>query len=206
TLQTGFLLQGASEAERIADTGPNWKCVRNEAYAPIEVTNQQVRGYFVAGPGDRIDAAKYPWGWETRGFDDSAWRAAAAISPAAGREAQDVHSRWMLVARNIPAMEERPEQFQKGIAPATQIPAGTKKTYLLDNGVLTTAYPELFVSGGKGAIVKLSYAESLFEPPKPGQRGLVKGNRNQTEGKQFIGYRDEFVADGPARRPFPPLC
>src|SRR5262249_53775692 len=109
------------------------------------------------------------------------------------------------VARNIPAMEERPEQFQKGIAPATQIPAGTKKTYLLDNGVLTTAYPELFVSGGKGAIVKLSYAESLFEPPKPGQRGLVKGNRNQTEGKQFIGYRDEFVADGQARRPFRPL-
>jgi hypothetical protein len=32
-----------------------------------------------------------------------------------------------------------------------------------------------------------------------------KGNRNETEGKQFIGYRDEFVTDGQARRTFQPL-
>ncbi len=219
TLQTGFLLQGATDAERVADTGPNWKCARNRAYAPIEITSGLVRGYYVAGPGDRVNGALYPWGWERPEFDDARWDPALPIGPAAGREAQDVHSRWMLVPRNIPAMEERPEHPQKvrravGIAaPATfpapgesvHFPAGSRATLLLDQGYLTTAYPELIVSGGKDAIVKISYAESLFEPTPPGSRSLVKGNRNDVDGKQFIGYRDEFVADGQAGRTFRPL-
>ncbi len=202
TLQTGFLLQGATDAERAADTGPNWKCIRNEAYSPIVTTHGQVRGYFVAGPSDRVEFAKHPWGWETPGFDDSNWASAAVVSPAAGREAQDVHSRWMLVPRNIPAMEERPEPTPK-FSPI-RFDAGAKGTYLIDNGVLTTAYPELTISGGKGATVRIRYAESLFEPPTQGQRGLVKGNRNETQGKQFIGYHDEFVGDGSVRT-FRPL-
>ena len=41
--------------------------------------------------------------WEQRDYDDSTWKVAAVIGPAAGREARDVHSRWMLVPRNIPA-------------------------------------------------------------------------------------------------------
>ena len=32
TSRTGFLVEGASPAERIVDTGPNWKCVRDLAY------------------------------------------------------------------------------------------------------------------------------------------------------------------------------
>jgi alpha-L-rhamnosidase len=214
TLQTGFLLQGATDVERVADTGPGWKCARNEAYAPIEVTSGQVRGYYVAGPGDHVSAAVYPWGWERRDFDDSRWRPAVAISPAAGREAQDVHSRWMLVARNIPQMEERPERLLKVRRAADipepagfpiQVPAGSRATLLLDNGVLTAAYPELVASRGRDAVVKLSYAESLFEPTPPGSRGLVKGNRGEIDGKQFIGYHDEFVADGAPGRLFRPL-
>jgi alpha-L-rhamnosidase len=39
TLQTGFVLQGEG-----VETGPNWKCVRNEAYTPIETTSGTVRG------------------------------------------------------------------------------------------------------------------------------------------------------------------
>ena len=53
--------------------------------------------------------------------------------------------------------------------------------------------------------MKLSYAESLFEPTPPGSRGLVKGNRNEIEGKQFIGYHDEFVPDGAPAPLFRPL-
>src|SRR5213079_1401444 len=93
--------------------GPNWKCARSRAYQPIPDTGAEARGYYVSGPGDRVAAAAYPWGWESRDFDDSGWSAAAVVSPAAGREARDVHSRWMLVPRTIPAMEERPEAPMK---------------------------------------------------------------------------------------------
>ncbi len=219
TLQTGFLLQGDSEAERAADTGPNWKALRNAAYSPLPVTTGQMRGYFVAGPGDRVAAAQYPWGWQTEAFDDSAWPAAVSIGPAAGRNAQDSGSRWMLVPRTIPMMEETPERLQAvrtatGVpAPAAfpakpeafHIPARTHATLLLDQRWLTTAYPELVVSGGKDAVVRMRYAEALFGQPQPGSRSLVKGNRNEVEGKQFIGYADEFVPDGGQRRTFRPL-
>ena len=81
TNQTGFLLAGGGEAERVADTGRNWKCIRNEAYAPEAVTTKLLpHGYYVAGPGDRVTASRYPWGWEQPNFDDSAWKA-----PAVGR-------------------------------------------------------------------------------------------------------------------------
>ena len=216
TLETGFVLEGEGEAERAVETGPSWKCSRNAAYQPIVVSSTDVRGYYVAGPADRVNAAAYPWGWETRDFDDSAWPAAVVVSPAAGREARDVHSRWMLVERTIPAMEERPERLQRvrrttGITPPAQFPArqepvrvepNTSAVLLLDQTYLTTAYPELIVSGGRGATVRLRYAESLVQP---GTRGTEKGNRDEVEGKQLVGYRDEFLPDGGARRTFRPL-
>jgi alpha-L-rhamnosidase len=219
TFETGFLLQGDTDAEGAADTGPTWKCLRSAAYSPLVFTNGQMHGYYVPGPGDRLDAAQYPWGWETREFDDSKWAAAIVVGPAAGREAQDAPSRWMLVPRTIPAMEAKPERLrevrratgipQPRVFPARpeplHIPARTHAVLLLDQTYLTTTYPELTVSGGKGAVVKLRYAESLFEPPKPGSRAWEKGNRNEIEGKQFIGNNDEFVADGGGRRTFRPL-
>ncbi len=45
----------------------------------------------------------------------------------------------------------------------------------------------------------------MFEPQRAGTRGLDKGNRNEVEGKRFIGYRDEFTPDGGAGRAFRPL-
>src|SRR5450631_4289850 len=161
TLETGFVLQGDSEAERVADTGPTWKSTRNEAYAPAIITSATVRGYWAAGPGDRVNAAAHPWGWESPSFDDSAWTPAAVVAPAAGREARDVHSRWMLVPRTIPMMEERlarPLTLRKGNAANA---AHSKTTVLFDQGYLTAAYPRLTVSGGKGAVVRMRYAEAL---------------------------------------------
>ncbi len=205
TLQTGFLLQGDSGAESIVDTGANWKCLRNLAYSPIEFTSGQMHGYYVAGPGDNIAADKYPWGWEKPGFDDSSWHAASVLGVAAGREASDPHSRWMLVPRSIPAEERRPEQSlhlrrATGVPlPARlqglQIPPRTQATLLLDQTYLTTTYPELTVSGGRGARIRMKYAEALFP----------KTNRDVIEGKQFLGNYDEFHPDGGAARRFQPL-
>jgi alpha-L-rhamnosidase len=75
------------------------------------------------------------------------------------------------------------------------VPAGTHARLLLDQTYLTTGYPELVLSGGKNAALKISYAEALFP----------KSNRDEVEGKQFIGNSDEFVMDGGSGRVFRPL-
>ena len=200
TLETGFLLQGDGPAELVADTGPSWKCARNQAYEPVVITSAAVRGYFAAGPGDRVNAAAHPWGWESPSFDDSAWTPAVVVAPAAGREARDVHSRWMLVSRTIPMMEERAEKSLTVRQGSLTNAANTKTTVLFDQGYLTAAYPRLTVSGGKGAVVRMRYAEALFNPSTHD-----KGNRNEIEGKEFIGNYDEFFLDGGVRRVFRPL-
>ena len=206
TLQTGFLLQGDTAAERVVDTGASWKCARDESYSPAVTTSGDVRGYYVAGPGDRIRAEQHPWGWADLEFDDSQWAAASVIAPAAGREARDVHTRWMLVPRTIPMMEEKAEKpmtarSAHGIAWSGKgtVAARSKATLLLDQTYLTAAYPELTVSGGKGAVIRMRYAEALFNQARE------KGNRNEVDGKNFIGNYDEFTLDGGAHRVFRPL-
>ncbi len=213
TNETGFLLQGDTAAERIADTGKDWKSAINAAYAPIPVRmGRDVTGYYVAGPGERVDAAKFPWGWETAGFDGTGWPAARVMEQAAPRGANDAHSYWMLVPREIPAMDESPEPPLRvrvdnaavvndaALSTPFTVPAGGKRTLILDQGYYTTGFPELVVSGGRGATVSLRYAESLFQPG-----GWVKGNRNEVAGKHFVGYQDMFLPDGGARRTWRPL-
>jgi alpha-L-rhamnosidase len=70
--------------------------------------------------------------------------------------------------------------------------------FLLDQTHLTNAYPELTVSRGKGATITLNYAEALVNDKQQ------KGNRNEIEGKQLIGFEDQFLADG-QKRTFRPL-
>ena len=211
---TAFLLQGDSAAEQIANTGADWRVIRDEAYQalpvrPAEILNQ----YFVVGPGDRIDGSLYPWGWEQPDFDDAAWKTARVVGPVGLRGAADVASPWMLVPRGIPLMEERtermasvrrssvsaPEAFPRERV-SFEIPGRTKASLLLDQAYLTTAYPELSVSGGKGATITMRYAETLF---KPGS--MNKGNRNEIDGKEFRGNRDVFIADGGRQRAYRPL-
>lgn len=178
-------------------------------------------GYYVAGPGDKVQGAKYPWGWESVEYDDSAWPPAESVTGdardrGAPREAQDAPNMWLLVPRPIPLMENTPQRVLKlrqssGVtvpaafpaeAAAFTIPARSHARLLLDQTYLTTAYPELIVSGGAGAVISLGYAESLFET---GAKRGARGNRNEVEGREFIGNYDLFIADGGRQRMFRPL-
>ena len=213
TAQSAFLLQGDTEAERMADTGPAWKAFRNEACSPIPVSYDLAGGYYAAGPGEKVDGGRYPWGWQNPEYDDSAWPGAIAVAPAAGFDAQQ-SGRWMLVPRPIPLMEEKPDRLRAvrrsagptlpaafPAAPAAfVIPANTTAVYLLDQGHLTTGYPELVVSGGRGASILVRYTEALRE-----KDGQSKGNRNEIAGKVFVGMHDQFLAEGSAGRLFRPL-
>jgi len=196
TNRTGFLLAGPREVE----TGRDWKCIRDEAYSP-EDARGKVFGYYAAGPTDRVDGARYPWGWEHPGYDDSGWKMPLVIGPGSPREMRDAPNRWMLVERGIPMEELKPERpLRVRGADVKQVPANTTATVLLDQQYLTTGYPELTISGGKGATVTLGYAESLY---LPGTHN--KGNRDEIEGKQFAGYQDVFISDGGMQRAYRPL-
>ena len=96
-----------------------------------------------------------------------------------------------------------PAGFPKTRTPFT-IPAGTRARLLIDQGHLTTAYPVLEYSGGAGATVRMGYAEALYTPSRAGARP-DKGNRNEVEGKEFVGNYDLVAADGGSNRRYSPL-
>lgn len=213
TIKTAFIVQGNSAAEEIVNTDATWKVIKNPAYSPASASIEETEGQFVVvGPCDRLDAALYPWGWEMPGFDDHSWLKPQSLEVAHPRGiGTDIN--WEMTPRRIPLMEQKqqqfavirrtsgdplPEDFITGITGWT-IPVNKKITVLFDQGNLTTGYPEMLVSKGKGSNIKLTYSESLFD-----SRGL-KGNRNEIEGKSIIGYSDYFLPDGYEDRLFRPL-
>lgn len=212
TARTGFLLQGDTGAEQVADTGPSWKVRHDDGYTPFRADFNKVPGYFAVGPGDRVEAAQHSWGWETESYDDRWWVAARPLGHGiAWGQGTDV-GEW-LVPRTIPAMEETPQRlatirratgvqpapgFVEGSAPFT-VPAHTRASVLFDQGHETNAFPELTVSGGQGSRVSLTYAEALLDG-----KGR-KGNRDDLDGRAMVGLGDEFHPDGGADRRFAPM-
>ncbi|MEA1996654.1 MAG: alpha-L-rhamnosidase N-terminal domain-containing protein [Gemmatimonadota bacterium] len=205
---TGFVLQGATGREAVLNTDESWKVLESKAYSPIPLDKEKIRVYTVVGPGDRLDGTVYQWDWNERGFDDSSWPRAVKVSRATPRGIQDGGSNWMLVPRTIPPMEKKLEpspvvRKTKGIEVSEDffklgqildVPAGSSVWLLLDQTYLTTAYPEIVVSGGKNANVTLTYAEALMDIERN------KGERDEIEGKKIIGYKDEFIIDGEKKR------
>ena len=210
--KTGLIVQGDTAQESVVDTNASWKVLESHAIQMVAIDRKTIPFYMVVGPGERWDASKVPWGWQDVGFDDSTWKPAEALVDGGPRGLQDSHSRWMLVPRNIPLMEEKPQRlvsvrrsqgvqvpqaFLQGQAPVT-IPAHTTATVLFDQTFETTAYPELVVSGGQGSVITLTYAEALW-------KGREKGDRNDIKGKKMLGMEDQFLPDGGRRRLFRPL-
>lgn len=216
THTTGLMVAAEGGQGALINTGADWKSIPDAAETMILIGSQLHYAYSVVGPGERVDASRYPWGWQQAGFDDSVWKPAVSQGRAGLRGIQDTHSRWMMVARSIPLMDEKPERlerlvrasgpagfeaaadFLQGAKPLT-IPARSHVILLLDQGYETTAYPELKTSGGKGSSITLTYAEALLDSH------MQKGNRNETEGKHIVGFSDQFLPDGGSQRLFRPL-
>ena len=210
--KTGFILQADAEPNAFLNTDAQWKVIRNEAYQPIPYGPVAFHGYYVVGPGDNVQAQKYPWGWQEKDYDDAAWQKPVVMERGRPQNVEG-HAYWQLAAREIPPLEHKPQRFaavrrsQNVTIPknfltgkgAVMIPANTTATILLDQAVLTTAYPQLLVSGGQGSEVKISFAETMFDPK------FKKPNRNQVEGMQMFGNHDLFYPDGGTNRLFEPL-
>lgn len=218
--ETAFLIQGNSFVESIVNTDNTWKVLSNMAYVPVKLDPPRVSSPWteeiistVVGPGDHVDGSLYPWDWEKNFYDDSEWKPPVVISPAIPKIAYKGQSPWHLVPRLIPPMEKKllpgaivrktsgikidDDSFQQ--EKKLLIPSGTQISILLDQTFLTTAYPELITSGGKGAEIKITYAEALFDSTG------YKGHRDRTENMFIYGQADEFYPDGGARRVFSTL-
>lgn len=85
------------------------------------------------------------------------------------------------------------------------VPARTRRRLVIDLDDYYCAYPQLTLSGGRDARVRLHWAESLFLTSGAGSSSGGKGNRDQVEGKIFKGRGDTFIADGGAGRTFDTL-
>ena len=199
TYQTGLIIQGANDASKVINTDKTWLCIQDKSYEPVLVMTYSpvnpafekttVRGYYVAGPGEKITMAKHIKNWEKSAFEESDWSNAQAIAQGIPKNmvGLDGLNSWRLVPSIIPQMELTKQRFQKlakveGITPTGDfpkngklaVPANTKTTLLLDQAQLTNAYLTMLLSGGKDAVISLTYTEALFGAKD-------KGNRNEIE-------------------------
>ncbi len=211
--QTGFLVQGDTLAQSAANTDKSWQAEVEKGQGFLPISPEDVPNYYAASPGEILDASRYDWGWRTSG---APWAAAVTVGtgePGRYPKATPYGSgsginRWFLVADPLPPMEYsetaigkivRTEGMNGITSLPVQVPAHAKVSLLFDRGAMTTGYPELVVSKGKGSTIKLTYAEALVDA-----RGK-KGNRNEVEGRHIVGLRDTFLPDGGEGRAWSPL-
>ena len=211
SFRTGFILQGNTAAEKIINTDTSWKCMKDSSYHPLQP--DLIYCYYVAGPGEEIDYNKYPQNWQSLQYNDDSWKATEEIVSGLPKGVLQSDLSWMLIPRAIPPVELKTERLKEvrltsginvpsgfpGSKVSFTIPANSSIKILLDNGVLTNAYPVLQFSNGKDADIKIGYAESLYineGDNKDWKAQQQKGNRNEVKGKRFVGVKDELIADG----------
>ena len=84
TYETGFLLQGDTKAEAVVNTNKTWKGTENTSVTLVPIDRAAIfHEYYVGSTGEQVDAATYPWGWQTAGVR----------RPRLGRSGRD-HDRW----------------------------------------------------------------------------------------------------------------
>jgi alpha-L-rhamnosidase len=206
--KTGLLIQGNSNKEAVVNTDNSWKVMQNVCYVPLFDDHR------VIGAREQIFGQNFPWNWEKPGFDDSKWTT-AVISEKAVPAGSTETSERKLVQRTIALPEETMQRFGtirkmeglpqedgfiKGTGDLKVYPWGNI-TILIDQQTLTTAYPELLISGGKGGKITLTYMESPFINVQQ----EYKGNRNEIEGKIVHGIYDVVYPDGEDKRLYRPL-
>lgn len=211
--QTGFLVQGDGAAEAAADTDPTWESKQERAQGFLAINPADVPGYYAASPGEYLDGPRYDWDWQA---SSEGWSPAVAVGTgepgrypfATPRGTGSGVNRWFLVADPLPRMEYSQTPVgtvvrTEGMAAVTRlpalVPAHATARVLFDRGSMTTAYPELAVSGGRGAAVRITYAEALVDP-----QGR-KANRNEVAGRAARGLVDTLACDGGAGRRWSPL-
>ncbi len=186
--------------------------------ATLHVDGRQVEWGFEHGTGDGWQAAKPVIPAISRHRGDRLPEHVlqpATLPPMLDRPWRDAKVRFVSVldAENTASIPIRMAEHLAEEAPGWQqlldgagsltIPAHTARRVIIDLQDYVCAYPEVVLSGGRDALVRIHWQEALYEDP----RRSVKGNRNEIDGKFFCmtwhlrdGYGDTFITDGGANR------
>jgi len=218
TDRTAFLLESEATGAEGISTPEGWLVEAEPGQRVVPRVPAKVLEYMASGTGEELDAARYDWAWNSPAAGGAAW--VTPVSPFREdilKGVEKAHSAdvfgdnpWGLTPDTLPRMEYtatsagsvvRADSADLKLFPAAPVtvPAGSHVHLMLDRKTLTTAYPELTVSGGKGAQIKMVYAEALYD------KDDHKGDRDEVGDRVAHGITDSFLPDGGAHRTFEPL-
>lgn len=233
SVRPGFFLLAEGEHRDLLSTGiGEWDCKVLGGYA---FERPQITGAFCAvGARVIVDGATFSWGFE-RGEGDGWVKVKELAKAAVASYQNEYPPEWVLRPALLPAMMDQPiragtvrhvsepradakppvevrakdhlpdeaSAWQRMLAGerAVTIAANTSRRVIVDLDNYYCAYPELITTGGRGAVVKIFWAESLYQQSD----GHSKGNRDQVDGKFFMGMGDTFKPDGGRSRRFQTL-
>ncbi len=217
--RSGFIVQADSSVEAVVNTDESWECIQDFSYDPV--LPNLINAYYAAGPGEQIDFRKYPQGWELGQDHGFSWQKAGVLMHGLSKGVFDWDFGWMLVPRSIPEMEMKPQRLSRcRLAEGIEVPSGfpqeeisltvpqkAKVKLILDQDRLTTAYSNLTFSKGKDSKIILTYSEGLYvdEHSDNWKNEQQKGNRNDIEGKRFVGLKDIIISSGSENQNFTSL-
>lgn len=207
----GFIL-AAEKLENLLNTGTgNWRVAEKKgiSFGPI-LENI----YHAIGPAFIIDGKEY--------FAEPEFKKAVIVRKQMGNPSGAFFNERNLFPTSIP--EQKTAQFTDGTLRAAnnkivyplpfaaedesmdpafnfldkivEISANTNINFLWDLENYYCAYSEIEVCGGKGAEIKMEWAESLYLPEKDSGLLEYKGNRDEVAGKLFLGFGETFLPSG----------
>ena len=176
---TGFYIKAEDDALAGFNSGSDWQAALDPGHGAIsgmaQIDTPEWLGYYVAGAPEHIDANVAISDWVP-----------AVIAPDRA-----------LSADPLPAMTfQRVDngRLVRGLgafpASAQSVPPHSHIQLLIRRPAMVSAYPELAVSGGKGAVIQMTYAEALYDAA--GKKGV----RDEVGDRHIRGLTDSFVADG----------
>ncbi len=225
SVHPGFILSPEGEFIELLGTGiAEWEARRLSGY---EFVNPGLT--WGTGANLIIDAKQFSWGFEKG--EGGGWSPVIPLQAGADgfirNEFPPMHlmrpatlppmleaDRWVGVARfvsdatqsiavnaqnNLTAeLDQWNTLLKKG---SITLPPNTRRRVIVDLENYYCAYPEVITSGGRGSSIRVLWAESLFREPET----KTKGDRNDIEGKYFVGVGDTFKPDGGPDRKFETL-
>jgi len=232
TIRTGFLMMGEGDA-KVINTDGTWKAIQDPAYSPIrqqvpgyyalgageQIDMSKTISDWMSPSADLSlwkDAQVYDIGTphdtsSGTGVYNSHMLVPSTL-PQVERYERRIQTVRQLTIDGTPAKQQKNGQWPMANGqslpkgwPAQQgavtIPANKTVELLLDQQELTNGFFQLNFSKGSGAEINVGYAEALYTD----ERGNKKGNRDEVDGKFFVGRWDKLTSSGKDNQQFTTL-